>query len=87
MNKTIGIGIVFLLAVAAFVLFTTLGTSRVRCEVCITFQGRTSCRAASGSTQSDALRSAIDNACALISAGVTDSIACQNTRPDSMRCE
>jgi hypothetical protein len=86
-NKTVVLGIIFLVAVVGLILYTTLGTDRVRCEVCITYKGRTSCRAALGSTEREALRMAIDNACALIASGVTDSIACQNTPPDSVRCE
>ncbi len=65
----------------ALVVYSTLGLKRVRYEVCMEFQGRTSCRTAGGETTERARRAAIDNACALISSGVGDSIACQNKPP------
>lgn len=58
----------------------------VSCEVCVTFRGATACRTAAGGTHDEARRTAHDNACALISAGMTDSIACQNTPAGSVRC-
>jgi hypothetical protein len=57
------------------------------CEVCITFQGRTECRAAVGATEQEATTTAIQNACALISAGMTQTVQCQNRPPDSVICE
>lgn len=86
MNKRFWLlGGFFLAAVLAFLIYTTMGHGRVRCEVCITFQGRTACRTAAASSKEEAMRAALQNACALISSGVTDSIACQNTPPNSIR--
>ena len=45
-------------------------------------KGMTSCRTAGGSTKEFALRTATNNACAEISSGVTDSIACDWTDAD-----
>jgi hypothetical protein len=84
-NKTVLLGIGFVVLVVVLLIYTTVGHGRVRSEVCITFQGRTACRTASAATKEEALRAAVQNACALISSGVTDSIACQNTPPDSVR--
>lgn len=61
-----------------------LNTGAIRCQVCITFQGRQACRTASASTRELALRTATENACAVISSGVTDSGQCRNTPPDSV---
>jgi hypothetical protein len=86
MNRKVAlIGFVFLAAVLGALLYTSLGHGKVRCEVCITYRDRRACRTAAGSTKEEALRAARDNACALIASGVTDSIACQNTTPDSIR--
>ena len=57
------------------------------CEVCVTFKGRTACREAFGNTAEEAIRTATDNACGVIARGMTDSIACQNTPPDSVSCQ
>ena len=87
MKKSVWLGILFLGLVVAFVIYSTLRTStaRVRCEVCITFQGRQACRTAAASTRELALRTATENACAQVSSGVTDSNQCNNTPPDSVR--
>ena len=57
------------------------------CEVCMTFQGRTECRAAVGATEREATTTAVQNACGLISAGMTQTVQCQNREPDSVICE
>jgi len=85
MKKSVWLGILFLLVVVGFIVYTTLGAGRVHCEVCITYHGRQACREAAASTRDLALRAATDNACALISAGITESNQCHNTKPDSVR--
>ena len=62
----------------------SLGTS---CEVCMTFQGRTACRAAVGPGEQEATTTAIQNACAFLAAGMTQTVQCQNRPPDSTVCE
>ena len=79
-------------AVAGFValalgtiVYSSLGIHEVSVEICVTFRGRTSCGEAAAANREDALRHAATNACASISGGVTDSIACSRTPPDSIR--
>ncbi len=67
------------------VVYSTLGMRKHRVEVCMEFNGQTSCRTAAGETVDRARRAAIDNACATIASGVGDSIACQNKPPVSER--
>ena len=78
---------VFVALLLALVVYSTLGLGGYSCEVCMEFGGRTQCRKAIGSTQQESLRTAIDNACALLASGVTDSIRCTNTPPKSSSCE
>ena len=85
MKKSVLLGILFLVAFLGIVVYSTMGAGRIRCEVCITYQGRNACRTASARTRDLALRTATENACALISSGVTDSNQCHNTPPDSVR--
>lgn len=59
---------------------------RHTCEVCITFNGQTQCRAAQGATEEAATRTATENACAFVSSGMTQSIQCANTVPDRIDC-
>ena len=85
MKKTVWLGIAFVVMVVLMVVLSTMGTARHRVEVCMEFNGRTACRVASASTEQHALRTAAENACALISSGVTDSIACGNKPPASVK--
>jgi hypothetical protein len=79
-------GAVLALATLALLLYAASSTYRSRCEVCITFHGRTECREAYGKTREEATRTAADNACGLLAAGMTESVACTNTRPARVAC-
>jgi len=83
-KNSVWLGILFLAVVIGFIVYSTLTTGRVRCQVCITYRGQKACRTASASTRDLALRTATENACALLSSGVTDSNQCNNTPPDSV---
>ena len=85
MKRVTWIGIGFVLLIVGAVIWSTIGTNRYRVEVCMEFQGRSNCRVASASTEKQALQTGVDNACALISSGVTDSIACTSSQPVSVR--
>lgn len=86
-NRRLGL-IVTILGLVALVLIvmSSMKQGSVSCEVCITFKGRSQCRTASATGEEDARRAATDNACALISSGMADGIACSNTPPDSVIC-
>jgi len=57
------------------------------CEVCVTFQDRTACRSAVGADEREATTTAIQNACAFLAGGMTQTVQCQNREPDSVVCE
>ncbi len=48
------------------------------------FNGRTNCATASGTTEQEAIRTATDTACAIISFGMTESIQCSRVKPLSV---
>ena len=79
--------LIFAVSVLALILFSTLSLGGYSCEVCVEFHGQSKCRTARGSSREEARKTAIDNACAFLASGVTDSIACTNTPPKSVRCE
>ena len=85
MKKTVWIAIAFVVAVIALVVSTTFQGDRVRVEVCMAFRGNRDCRTASAKNRQDALRTAITNACAQLAGGVTDSMQCENTPPESIK--
>lgn len=65
--------------------YSMLGLRKHRVEVCMEFHGNQSCRTAGGETVEAATRTAVDNACALIARGMGDSMACQASKPVSVR--
>ena len=88
MSKTSKFLIVLgLLLVFGYIVYSTLRPAKFSCEVCMEFQGRVACRTASGNTREEVTRTAMDNACAQISSGMTDSIACSQTPPKSVSCK
>ncbi|HMF77450.1 MAG TPA: hypothetical protein VK604_17460 [Bryobacteraceae bacterium] len=85
MNK---IGFLIAAFVAVFlglVAFSTLHGPRYRVEVCMAYQGRTNCRTVSAKSEAAALRSGAENACADIASGVTDTMRCDGSEPQSVR--
>ncbi len=75
-----------LIVFMALVIYRSLHLAGVRCEVCITFQGRSQCRTVEGETHDDALMAATTNACAYLASGVTDGMACARTAPTRSEC-
>lgn len=67
-----------------YVIYSSMGLDQFRCEVCMEFRGQTACATAAGTTPQEAQRTATDTACAQISSGVTDSIACSQSVPKSV---
>ena len=82
MNKTtkllIGLGTALFLV---YVIYSSMGLDQFRCEVCMEFRGQTACATAAGTTRQEAQRTAGDTACAKISYGVNDIIACSQSAP------
>jgi hypothetical protein len=50
------------------------------------YAGRVQCRTVLGATEKEAAAGAVMNACGFLTSGVTDTIRCQNTRPESVVC-
>ncbi len=80
-KKPVVAGIIFALLVLGAIVYSSMNLSKFRVEVCMTFNGRTACRTASGKDRDETLQTAVTNACADIAGGVTDSIACERTAP------
>ena len=85
MKKPVVLGGLLILAVLALLVWSSLGLREHRVEVCMTFEGKSVCRIAQGASQEAAQRQAMDNACAMLTSGVTGTISCLQTPPDSVR--
>lgn len=77
------VGIAVLIGLAVYL--TTAQASN-RCQVCVTFKGRSNCAAAAGSSAQDAREGAQTTACGLLASGMDESIACGRVQPDSVQC-
>ena len=86
MKKTTWIAASVITALMTLVVYSSFQVGGARCEVCIQFRGMQDCRTVDGATEKEALRAAITNACAQLSSGVTDSLACERTQPTKATC-
>jgi hypothetical protein len=84
MKPTVWIAIAFAALFLGAVAYSTFRSQPFRCRVCINFNGQTDCRTASAQSRQDAQRSATTTACAQLASGVTESIRCENTPPQSI---
>ena len=87
MSKFGVITLVFLLVVGAMVYFGLQGVHEAKCEVCITFNGRTECRTGQGRDREGAISSARTAACAVLAIGREDNIKCTSLEPSRLSCE
>lgn len=77
---------VVLVPVVAVVVLSSFRVSDYECEVCMRFDGREVCRSAAAETEVEARRSAADNACAILTSGVTNTLRCTRSAPTRARC-
>jgi len=74
-------GVVFIVGFIAAMFVTTSGNNKFRCEVCVTYDGRTICRNGAASKQTEAERIATDTACTDLTSGMTALMQCQQNAP------
>jgi hypothetical protein len=86
MKWTSWVTMVALVLVIGVVVYSSFRTGAIRCDVCVQFQGREACRSVDADTEQDARTGAMTNACALVSSGVTDGMACNRSVPTRAEC-
>ena len=87
MGRAGQVGFLFIVAIVAYVIAGSFSVSAHSCEVCMEYRGRAQCRTVEAETIDIARDGAIQNACAHISGGVTDSMACHREPPKSAKCK
>ena len=87
MKRTSWFALGTLLLVGGFVVYSSFEVGAVRCEVCIDFAGGSACRTVEGATEHETLAAARTNACAMLTSGVTNMMACERTEPRSSSCD
>jgi hypothetical protein len=78
----VALGAVVLVGV---LLYSTLQQTHDRYEVCMTFKGGSHCSTAEGSTSDQAIRSAQEIDCELLSNGRDENMVCLASAPASVR--
>jgi hypothetical protein len=78
----VGIGAVALVGTLAY---STFQQTRERYEVCVAFKGATHCATAAGSNYDQAVRSAQEIDCQLLSNGRDENMVCLASPPASVR--
>ena len=82
MRWIIALGAIALIGILAY---STLQQTRERYEVCMAFKGGTHCATAAGSTYDQAVRSAQEIDCQLLSNGRDENMVCLANPPSSVR--
>jgi hypothetical protein len=72
-------------AFLAIILTSTMHQTRIKYEVCVNYHGNQHCATAEGATADEAIRSARDIDCELLSNGRDDNVVCLDTQPSSIR--
>jgi len=78
--------IAVLVPVIGFVLWSSMSVSDFECTVCMPFDGREICRTVTGKTEQEGIRTGTNNACALLTSGMTNSMRCERGQPTKAEC-
>jgi hypothetical protein len=79
-------GLLAVLALAGFLLWSTLASQHVECSVVVSFAGAQANGTASAANEADALREAQTTACGPLTQSMNDRIACSRIPPVTHRC-
>ena len=77
------------LIVTGFVMllmWSTMASQQVECDVCVEFNGRRNCATASAANEAQAAQSAQSTACGTVSSGMAEAVLCGDATPASRRC-
>ncbi|MGC2421728.1 MAG: hypothetical protein WA405_08780 [Candidatus Acidiferrales bacterium] len=72
-------------ALLCVLIYSSFQQTRQEYEVCMTFKGATHCANAAGATYSEAVRSAQEIDCELLSNGRDENMVCLDSQPASVR--
>jgi len=84
-QKTI-IVVIIVAGLVGFLTYEMLSLGQIECKLCIDFNGRRDCPTALGPNEEEAIAEAHRNACAKLSSGVTDTLACNRSERTQINC-
>ncbi len=77
--------VLFVAVVTALIVYSSLGLAQFTGEVCVTHNGQTVCRVASGSTEAEVIATGLDMACAMLpTANMADRVDCTTSQPTTV---
>jgi hypothetical protein len=79
------ISIVGAIVLLGVLLYSSRQQAQNKYEVCVTFKGAMHCSTASGATSAEAIRSAQDIDCEMLSNGRDENMVCLDSPPSSIR--
>jgi hypothetical protein len=85
--KQIVLWILGIAAVIALFSYLSLTGTPYECRVTISYAGQTVTRTGSGHAKSEAVRTAIESACAEFNLGMTEKIRCEKSQPLDLQCK
>lgn len=80
------IGAALGLAFIAAVVWSAFEATRIQCEICVDYQGRSACSTAQAADMVQAELQARSGACSQVTGGVTETLECDRTPATSRRC-
>ena len=83
-NHKLGVGLASA-ALFGFIIYSTFQQTAVSVEACVSFKGREHCATASGKTQEEAVATAHQIGCSLITNGRDENMVCLSSAPTSVR--
>lgn len=86
MKRSTVVTLVVIAAIAGLAVYSTTSRASNRCQVCVTYHGRSNCASAAGQSEQDAREGAQTTACGPLASGMDESIACGRVQPDSVQC-
>ena len=86
MKRSRWITIAVVAAVIALFFYMSTARANEECTVCVSFQGRSNCATAAGTTTAEARETAHSTACGPVARGMNETIACGNRDPVSVQC-
>ncbi len=86
MKRSTVVTLLAIAVIAGLAIYSTTSQAGHRCQVCVTYHGRSNCATAAGATEQDARDGAQTTACGPLASGMDESIACGRVQPDSVQC-
>ncbi|MCZ6918738.1 MAG: hypothetical protein O7I93_18330 [Gemmatimonadetes bacterium] len=88
MTKLRVLGLVIaIVALLGGLIYGSFSVVQFECSLCVEFNGQRQCRTGSGASQEDAQAAAQRAACAVMAAGMAESIQCDNQIPTNVQCQ